>query len=66
MSNDLQPMIIEGVLAMLACAVLGNIQCIWWFFSQALQDGSYCGSRFVITADSGLRGAKSVPLKENV
>ena len=63
------PMIIEGVLAMLACARIGAIHSVVFggFSPEALAGRILdCGSRFVITADSGLRGAKSVPLKENV
>ncbi|ANU07577.1 acetate--CoA ligase [Paraurantiacibacter namhicola] len=63
------PMIVEGVLAMLACARLGAVHSVVFggFSPEALAgriDG--CGSRFVITADEGLRGSKRVPLKANV
>ena len=63
------PMIVEGAVAMLACARIGAVHSVVFggFSPEALagriQD---CGSRFVICADSGLRGGKSVPLKANV
>ncbi len=63
------PMIIEGVLAMLACARLGAIHSVVFggFSPEALAGRiEDCGSRFVVTADAGLRGGKSVPLKANV
>ncbi|MGB3471227.1 MAG: acetate--CoA ligase [Erythrobacter sp.] len=63
------PMIIEGVLAMLACARLGAIHSVVFggFSPEALAGRiEDCGSRFVITADEGLRGSKRVPLKANV
>ncbi|HEX5644814.1 MAG TPA: acetate--CoA ligase [Erythrobacter sp.] len=63
------PMVVEGVLAMLACARLGAIHSVVFggFSPDALAGRIIdCGSRFVITADSGLRGGKQVPLKANV
>ncbi|MEO0463470.1 MAG: acetate--CoA ligase [Pseudomonadota bacterium] len=63
------PMIVEGVLAMLACARVGAIHSIVFggFSPEALAGRiEDCGSRFVITADEGLRGTKRVPLKANV
>jgi len=63
------PMIVEGVLAMLACARLGAIHSVVFggFSPEALAGRiEGCGSRFVITADEGLRGGKHVPLKANV
>ena len=63
------PMIVEAAYAMLACARIGAVQSvIFGGFSPdsiagRIQD---CGSRFVITADEGLRGGKTVPLKMNV
>lgn len=63
------PMIIEGVLAMLACARIGAIHSVVFggFSPEALAGRiEDCGSRFVITADEGLRGSKRVPLKANV
>ncbi len=63
------PMIIEGVLAMLACARLGAIHSVVFggFSPEALAGRiEDCSSRFIITADEGLRGTKRVPLKANV
>ena len=63
------PMVIEGVTAMLACARLGAIHSVVFggFSPEALAGRiTDCDSRFVITADGGLRGAKPIPLKANV
>ncbi len=63
------PNIIEGVTAMLACARLGAIHSVVFggFSPEALAGRIIdCESRFVVTADEGLRGTKSVPLKANV
>ena len=63
------PMILEGVVAMLACARLGAVHSVvFGGFSPEALSGRIedCGSRFVITADEGLRGGKHVPLKANV
>ncbi len=63
------PMIIEGVLAMLACARIGAIHSVVFggFSPEALAGRIVdCDSRFIVTADEGLRGAKKVPLKANV
>ncbi len=63
------PMIPEAAYAMLACARIGAVHSvIFGGFSPdsiagRIQD---CGSRFVITADEGLRGGRKVPLKANV
>jgi len=63
------PMIPEAAFAMLACARIGAIHSVVFggFSPQALQDrilDSDCQT--VITADEGLRGAKTIPLKANV
>ncbi|WAT17735.1 acetate--CoA ligase [Aurantiacibacter sp. MUD11] len=63
------PMVIEGLLAMLACARLGAIHSVVFggFSPEALAGRiEACNSRFVITADEGLRGTKTIPLKANV
>ncbi|WP_298301328.1 acetate--CoA ligase [uncultured Erythrobacter sp.] len=63
------PMVIEGVTAMLACARLGAIHSVVFggFSPEALAGRiEDCGSRFVVTADEGLRGSKPIPLKTNV
>jgi acetyl-CoA synthetase len=63
------PMILDGVVAMLACARLGAVHSVVFggFSPEALAGRiEDCGSRFVITADEGLRGGKHVPLKANV
>ncbi|WP_108788308.1 acetate--CoA ligase [Erythrobacter sp. Alg231-14] len=63
------PNIVEGVTAMLACARIGAIHSVVFggFSPEALAGRIVdCESRFVITADEGLRGTKSVPLKANV
>ncbi len=63
------PNIVEGATAMLACARIGAIHSVVFggFSPEALAGRVVdCESRFVITADEGLRGTKSVPLKANV
>jgi acetyl-CoA synthetase len=63
------PMILEGVVAMLACARIGAVHSVVFggFSPEALAGRiEDCASRFVITADKGLRGGKRVPLKANV
>ncbi len=63
------PMIPEAAYAMLACARIGAIHSvIFGGFSPdsiagRIQD---CDSKLVITADEGLRGGKTIPLKMNV
>ncbi len=63
------PMIPEAAFAMLACARIGAIHSVVFggfspdSIAGRIQD---CGSRFVITADEGLRGGRRVPLKANV
>ncbi|RRW27932.1 acetate--CoA ligase [Stutzerimonas stutzeri] len=63
------PMIPEAAVAMLACARIGAIHSVVFggFSPEALAgriiDGS---SKVVITADKGIRGGKTIALKENV
>ncbi len=62
------PMIPEAAYAMLACTRIGAIHSIvFGGFSPDSLSGRIidCESTFVITADEGLRGGKTVPLKEN-
>ena len=62
------PMIPEAAYAMLACARIGAIHSIVFggFSPDALAQRIVdCKSSYVITADEGLRGGKTVPLKEN-
>ena len=63
------PMIPEAAYAMLACARIGAVHSVVFggFSPDALAGRIVdCDSRFVITADEGLRGGKKVPLKANV
>ena len=63
------PMIVEAVVAMLACARIGAVHSVVFggFSSESLRsrilDSDCC---IVITADKSLRGGKTVPLKANV
>lgn len=62
------PMIPEAAFAMLACARLGAIHSVvFGGFSPESLAGRIldCDSHFVITADEGVRGGKTVPLKAN-
>ena len=63
------PMIPQSAIAMLACARIGAIHSVvFGGFSPDALAGRIedCNSKFVICADGGLRGGKSVPLKGNV
>ncbi len=63
------PMILEASYAMLACARIGAVHSIVFggFSPEALSGRIIdCEAKVVITADEGLRGTKSVPLKSNV
>src|SRR5690554_1337749 len=62
-------MIVETSVAMLACARIGAIHSVVFggFSPEALAARVVNGkSRFVITADEGLRGGRAIPLKKNV
>lgn len=62
------PMVPEAVYAMLACARIGAIHSVVFggFSPDSLRDRILdCDSKVVITADEGLRGGKTVPLKRN-
>ncbi|MEL6226143.1 MAG: acetate--CoA ligase [Pseudomonadota bacterium] len=62
------PMIPEAAYAMLACARLGAVHSIvFGGFSPDSLAGRIegCESKFIITADEGLRGGRKVPLKAN-
>ncbi len=63
------PMIPEAAFAMLACARIGAIHSVVFggFSPDALRDRILdADCRTVITADEGVRGGKTVPLKQNV
>ena len=62
------PMIIESIVAMLGCARLGAVHSVvFGGFSPDALAGRIkdCDSTMVITADEGVRGGKSIPLKQN-
>ena len=62
------PMILEAAYAMLACARIGAVHSVVFggFSPEALAGRIVdCGSEVLITADEGLRGGKTVPLKVN-
>ena len=63
------PMIPEAAVAMLACARIGAVHSVVFggFSPEALASRiADCGAVAVITADEGVRGGKTVPLKANV
>ena len=63
------PMIPEAAVAMLACARIGAVHSVVFggFSPDALAGRIHdCESNIVITADEGMRGGKSIPLKANV
>ena len=63
------PMIPEAAAAMLACARIGAVHSVvFGGFSPEAIAGRIddCDSKYVITADEGVRGGRTVPLKANV
>ncbi|MCO6459328.1 MAG: acetate--CoA ligase [Pirellulaceae bacterium] len=63
------PMVPELVVAMLACARIGAVHSVIFagFSAEAIADrNNDCGARLQITADSGWRRGKALPLKETV
>jgi acetyl-CoA synthetase len=63
------PMIPEAAYAMLACARIGAIHSVVFggFSPDSLANRiGDCDSKVVVTADEGVRGGKTVPLKANV
>jgi acetyl-CoA synthetase len=63
------PMIPEAAYAMLACARIGAVHSVVFAgFSADSIAGRIldCGSTLVMTADEGLRGGRTIPLKANV
>ena len=62
------PMIVEAAFAMLACARIGAVHSVVFggFSPEALAGRiTDCESTFVITADQGIRGGRTVPIKSN-
>ena len=62
------PMIPEAAFAMLACARIGAVHSVVFggFAPHSLQDRILdCDCHTVITADEGIRGGKTIPLKAN-
>lgn len=63
------PMIPEATYAMLACARIGAVHSVVFggFSPDSIADRiKDCESNFVVTADEGYRGGKTIPLKKNV
>ena len=63
------PMIPDAAIAMLACARIGAVHSVVFggFSPDALAGRIFdCDSNIVITADEGVRGGKTIPLKANV
>ena len=62
------PMVVEAAYAMLACTRIGAVHSIVFggFSPDALAGRIVdCDSQYVITADEGIRGGRSIPLKKN-
>lgn len=63
------PMTSEAAIAMLACTRIGAVHCVVFggFSPDALANRiEDCQAKLVVTADSGMRGGKPIPLKANV
>ena len=63
------PMIPEAIYSMLACARIGAVHSVIFagFSPNSIADRiEDCDSEWVITADEGIRGGKTIPLKSNV
>ncbi|KYG70076.1 acetyl-coenzyme A synthetase [Bdellovibrio bacteriovorus] len=63
------PMIPEAAYAMLACTRIGAVHSVIFagFAPDSIADRIIDGqSKFVVTADAGFRGSKSIALKENI
>ena len=63
------PMIPEAAVAMLSCARIGAIHSVVFggFSPEALAGRlNDCDSKYIITADEGVRVVKVIPLKKNV
>ena len=63
------PMVPEACIAMLACTRIGAVHSVVFggFSPDALAGRLIdCDSKYIITADEGIRGGKIIPLKENV
>jgi acetyl-CoA synthetase len=61
------PMVVEGVVAMLACARIGAVHVVMFagFSASSIADRlADSGARLMITADEGRRGGKRVALKQ--
>ena len=63
------PMIVEAAYAMLACTRIGAIHCVVFggFSAESLKERILdANCHVVITADTGIRGGQTIPLKANV
>jgi len=63
------PMVVESVVAMLACARIGAVHSVVFagFSANSLSDRiNDCGAKLVLTADGNFRGNKTINLKEIV
>ena len=63
------PMVVDVVVAMLACCRIGAIHSVVFagFSPQSLAGRiNDCQAKMVITADEGVRGGRTIPLKSNV